>query len=98
MSQIPGIRVISVTPPPLPGGGDFPVDFVIASAAEPEQLGEFAGRLVEKAFASGLFMFADADLKFDQPQAEVVFDRDRVRAQGVDLSQAGLDLVHAARR
>ena len=37
-------------------------------------------------------MFADADLKFDQPQAEVVFDRDKVRAQGVNLSQAGKDL------
>ena len=37
-------------------------------------------------------MFADADLKFDQPQAEVVFDRDKLRSQGVDLSQAGLDL------
>src|SRR5687767_12062720 len=37
-------------------------------------------------------MFADADLKFDQPQAEVVFDRDRLRSQGVDLSQAGRDL------
>jgi multidrug efflux pump len=92
LSQIPGIRAISVTPPPLPGGGDFPVDFVIASAAEPQQLGEFAGQLVQKAFGSGLFMFADADLKFDSPQAEVVFDRDKVRAQGVDLSKAGLDL------
>ena len=37
-------------------------------------------------------MFADADLKFDQPQAEVVFNRDKVRSQGVDLSQAGRDL------
>ncbi len=45
-----------------------------------------------KAFASGLFIFADADMKFDQPQAEVVFDRDKLRSQGVDLSQAGLDL------
>src|SRR5262249_6037497 len=45
-----------------------------------------------KAFASGMFIFADSDLKFDQPQAEVVFDRDKVRAQGVDLSQAGRDL------
>src|SRR2546427_2632592 len=35
LSRIPGIRVISVVPPPLPGGGDFPVDFVIASTAEP---------------------------------------------------------------
>ena len=71
LSQIPGIRVIPIVPPPLPGGGDFPVDLVIASAAEPQQLSDFANQLVQKAFASGLFIFADADLKFDQPQAEV---------------------------
>ena len=98
LSKIAGVRVISLTPPALPGGGDFPVDFVIASTAEPQQLAEFANQLVEKAFASGLFMFADTDLKFDQPQAEVVFDRDKLRSQGVDLSQAGRDLVDAARR
>src|SRR5688500_3251782 len=92
LSQIPGVRVIPLTPPPLPGGGNFPVDFVISSAAEPQQLIEFAGQLVQKAFASGLFIFADADLKFDQPQAEVVFDRDKLRSQGVDLRQAGFDL------
>ncbi|HTE65659.1 MAG TPA: efflux RND transporter permease subunit, partial [Candidatus Binatia bacterium] len=70
----------------------FPVDLVIASTAEPEKLVDVANQLVGKAFASGLFMFADADLKFDQPQAEVVFNRDKVRSQGVDLSQAGRDL------
>ena len=37
-------------------------------------------------------MFADSDVKFDQPQTEVVFDRDKLRSQGVDLSQAGRDL------
>jgi multidrug efflux pump len=92
LSQIPGIRAIPLTPPPLPGGGDFPVDFVIASPAEPQQLVDIANQLVGKAFASGMFIFADSDLKFDQPQAEVVFDRDKVRSQGIDLSQAGLDL------
>jgi multidrug efflux pump len=92
LSQIPGIRVIPLTPPALPGGGDFPVDLVIASSAEPERLNEIAQQLVQKAFSSGLFIFADADLKFDQPQAEVVFDRDKVRSQGVELSQAGQDL------
>jgi multidrug efflux pump len=65
---------------------------VIASAAEPRELSELADQLVKKAFASGLFIFADADLKFDQPQAEVVFDRDKLRSQGVDLSEAGRDL------
>jgi multidrug efflux pump len=92
LSKIPGIRVIPLTPPALPGGGDFPVDLVIASSAEPAQLRDLAGQLVQKAFASGMFMFADADLKFDQPQAEVVFNRDELRSQGVDLSQAGRDL------
>jgi multidrug efflux pump len=92
LSQIAGVRVIPLTPPPLPGGGDFPVDFVIASAAEPDQLLGIANQLVQKAFASGMFIYADSDLKFDQPQAEVVFDRDKLRSQGVDLSQAGKDL------
>jgi multidrug efflux pump len=92
LSKIPGVRVISLVPPALPGGGDFPVDFVIASTAEPKELAAFAGQLVGKAFQSGLFMYADSDLKFDQPQAEVVFDRDKLRSQGVDLSQAGRDL------
>ena len=92
LSKIAGVRVVPQAPPPLPGGGSFPVDLVIASAAEPKRLSELADQLVKKAFASGLFIFADADLKFDQPQVEIVFDRDKLRSQGVDLSQAGRDL------
>jgi len=92
LSKIAGVRVIPLTPPPLPGGGNFPVDFVIASSAEPQQLAQFANELVKRAFQSGMFIYADSDLKFDQPQAEVVFDRDKLRSQGVDLSQAGKDL------
>src|SRR5205085_5618646 len=92
LSKIAGVRIIPTTLPPLPGGGDYPVDLVIATAGEPQQLSEFANQLVQKAFASGLFIYADSDLKFDQPQAEVVYDRDKLRAQGVDLTQAGQDL------
>jgi multidrug efflux pump len=92
LSKIAGVRVIPLTPPALPGGGSFPVDFVIASPAEPQQLVNYANEIVKKAMASGMFIFADTDMKFDQPQAEVVFDRDKLRSQGVDLSQAGQDL------
>jgi multidrug efflux pump len=92
LSKIPGIRVIPLTPPALPGGGNFPVDFVIQASAEPQQVSELAGQLVQKAMASGMFIFADTDVKFDQPQTEVVFDRDKIRSQGVDMSQAGQDL------
>jgi len=92
-AQIPGIRAIQIVPPSLPGGGEgFPVDMAIVSTAEPERLAEFANQLVGKAFASGKFMYADTDLKFDQPQVKVVFDRDKLRSQGVDMAQAGRDL------
>src|SRR6266567_399705 len=92
LSKIAGVRVIPLTPPALPGGGNFPVDLVIASSAEPEQVSELANQIVQKAMGTGMFIFADTDVKFDQPQSEVVFDRDKLRSQGVDLSQAGQDL------
>ncbi|MHA3774271.1 efflux RND transporter permease subunit [Verrucomicrobiota bacterium sgz303538] len=92
VSTIPGIRVIATTPPPLPGGGNFPVEFVIASTAEPRELLGFANQLVQKAFASGKFVFADTDLKYDMPQSEIVFDRDKVASLGLNLQQVGADL------
>ena len=91
-AQIPGVRVIAFTPSALPGGGNYPVEFVIASTAEPKELLEFANALVAAAFQSKLFVFADTDLKFDFPQTEVVFDRDKVASMGLNLSQVGADL------
>ncbi len=91
-AQIPGVRVIAFTPSALPGGGNYPVEFVIASTAEPKELVEFANALVAAAFQSKLFVFADTDLKFDFPQTEVVFDRDKVASMGLNLSQVGADL------
>jgi len=91
-ADMPGVRIIPVTPPPLPGGSNFDVELVIASTAEPKELIEFAQKLVATAFKSGMFMFADTDLKFDQPQAEIVFDRDKVASQGLDLRRIGADL------
>src|SRR3989454_1128367 len=92
LSKLPGVRMIPLSPPPLPGSEGFPVDFIVGSTGEPAQIAELAGQLVRKAYASGYFMYADTDVKFDQPQTEVVFDRDKVRSLGVDMSQAGADL------
>jgi len=92
LSKLPGVRMIPLSPPPLPGSEGFPVEFIVGSTGEPAQIADLAGQLVRKAYASGLFMYADTDVKFDQPQTEVVFDRDKVRSLGVDMSQAGADL------
>jgi multidrug efflux pump len=89
---VAGINFITMTPSALPGGSNFPVEIVISSTAEPKVLLEFAQKLVAKALESKLFFFADTDLKYDQPQAEVVFDRDKVASLGLNLSQVGADL------
>jgi multidrug efflux pump len=44
---------------------------------------------------SGLFRFTDIDTKIDQPQAEVVFDHDKVASLGLDMQQVGADLTAA---
>src|SRR5712692_5647904 len=46
LSKVPGIRVIPLTPPPLPGGGNFPVEFVILSAAYSRQRSEYPNELL----------------------------------------------------
>jgi multidrug efflux pump len=90
---IPGARVIVTSRPPLPGGSDFPIELVISSTSEPGEIVGFANKLVEAAFQSGKFMFADTDLKFDLPQSEIVIDRDKANAMGVSLAAIGEDVT-----
>jgi multidrug efflux pump len=94
LHAIPGVRVLPVTPPALPGGGEFPVEFVLASTAESEQILSFARQIQLKAMQSGLFAFPPIiDVKIDQPQAELVIDRDRVADLGLNLEQVGVDMA-----
>jgi multidrug efflux pump len=93
LAGIPGIRIFPVTPPALPGGGQFPVEFVLASTAEPEKILEFAKQLQFKAMQSGMFAFPPLiDLKIDQPRAEIVINRDKVADMGLTMQQVGTDL------
>ena len=93
LQKIPGIQIFPVTPPPLPGGGDFPVEFIIASTADTGQILEFAKKLQLKAIESGIFAFPPIiDVKIDQPQSDFIIDRDKVASLGLNLGQIGGDL------
>ncbi|HJV36062.1 efflux RND transporter permease subunit [Geomonas sp.] len=93
LQALPGIRVFPVTPPALPGGGDFPVEFIIASTAAEQEVLDFATKIQAKAAASGMFAFPPIiDVKIDQPETRFVIDKDKVAALGVNLSQIGGDL------
>lgn len=91
---ITGIRMFPVTPPALPGGGQFPVEFILASTAEPEQILDFARQIQQAAAKSGIFAFPPLiDVKIDQPQAEIVIDREKVADLGLNLRQVGADMA-----
>lgn len=93
LHNIPGIRMFPVTPPALPGGGQFPVELVIASTAETDQVLQLVQQLQLKAMQSGMFAFPPIiDVKIDQPQTEFIIDRDRVADLGLNLEQIGADI------
>jgi multidrug efflux pump len=96
LMQVPGLQTFALTPPALPGGSNFPVEFVITSTADAPQLLDFAQQLSMKAMKSGLFYFPPMiDLKIDQPESQVIIDREKVAALGLNLSQVGADLASA---
>jgi len=95
LGAIPGIQMFPVMPSALPGSDSFPVSFVITSTADPERILELAQQLQAKAMQAGVFRFADIDTKIDQPQAEIVFDHDKVASLGLDMQQVGADLTAA---
>jgi multidrug efflux pump len=91
---IPGIQIFPVLPAALPGGDQFPVNFVLASTAEPAQILSFAKQIQLAALKSGMFAFPPViDVKIDQPQSEIVLDRDKVADMGLNLQQVGTDLA-----
>jgi multidrug efflux pump len=82
-----------VMPPALPGGGQFPVEFILASTAEAQQILELAQKIQLQAMRSGMFAFPPIiDLKIDQPQAEYVIDRNKVADLSLNLQQVGADV------
>ncbi len=90
---IPGVQTFPILPPALPGGGNFPIEFVIASTAESSEILGFAQKLQEKAAASGMFAFPPLiDVKIDQPESEIDLDRDKVSELGLNLQSVGQDL------
>src|SRR5205085_5207300 len=92
LGAIRGIQMFPVMPSALPGGDNFPVSLVIASTADPERILEFAKQIKDKAMQAGMFRFSDIDTKIDQPQAQIVFDHEKVASLGLDMQQVGSDL------
>jgi multidrug efflux pump len=94
-NKIPGARVAAFQFPALPGSQGFPIQFVITTTEPIQNLNDVATQVLDKARASGMFWFVDADLKLDKPQATVNIDRDLVSDLGLTQQNVGGALAAA---
>lgn len=93
LNNIAGARLAAFQPPPLPGSSGLPVQFVISSTESFEQLHTLTHQFMQEARKSGMFMFTDSDLKFDQPQSEITIDRDKAALLGLTMQDVGASLA-----
>lgn len=93
LSQVAGVRIFPITPPALPGGGQFPVEFVIASTEDSKVIFEHAQKLQQIFSQSGYFAFPPMlDMKVDQPEYKLHIDREKVADLGLDMRTVTQDL------
>ena len=79
----------------LPGGSDFPIEIIVAAAAEPAEILDYVEQIKEQAIASGRFAFPPIiDTRIDQPETQFIIDRDLVSEMG--LTQIKLALIWQA--
>lgn len=92
LAAIAGVKILPITPPALPGGGQFPVEFVLASTADTKEIYEQALRIQEIMAKSGKFYFQTLDVKVDQPDYKLNIDREKVADLGLDLQTVTNDV------
>jgi multidrug efflux pump len=92
LTAISGVKILPITPPALPGGGQFPVEFVLASTADTKEIYEHALKIQEIMAKSGKFYFQTLDVKVDQPDYRLNIDREKVADLGLDLQTVTNDV------
>ncbi len=92
LSAIAGVKILPITPPALPGGGQFPFEIVIASTADIKEIYDHALKVQEIMTKSGMFYFSTLDVKVDQPDYKLSIDREKVADLGLDLQTVTNDV------
>jgi multidrug efflux pump len=94
IGEIAGASAVVFQPPPLPGTGHgLPVQFVIGTTDSFARLNDVSQIFLDKARASGMFMYVDKDLKIDKPQTVVEFDRDKMALMGLTMQDVGSSMA-----
>lgn len=96
LSKIAGLDSFAIVPSPLPGGGGgTPVQFVIKTINDFQSLLIVSDKLTENAKKSGLFIYTNNSLKFNQPQIILDINRSKASEMGLDMQAVGSSLISA---
>jgi multidrug efflux pump len=72
--------------------GGAPVQFVITTTHDFEQLADVLADVEKSAKESGMFIFTDSDLRFETPQIEFHVDHDKANRLGITMADVGNSL------
>jgi multidrug efflux pump len=94
MAKVPGMQAFAFSPPALPGStGGPPMQFVIRTTGDYQQLAQVLADMQKAANESGMFIFIDTDLKFDTPQIEMKIDAAKANRLGISMQDVGSSLA-----
>ena len=92
LSAIPGINALPNLFPSLPSSGNFAVEMIVTSGESAEEMEVYAQKLVQAAYQTGEFLFAETDLKIDLPLASFKLHRDRITDLGLQVEDVSQQL------
>jgi multidrug efflux pump len=86
LNRVPALNLVAISPSSLPGTQGFPVEFVLRSPLNYENLYALSQKLVQKSWESGLFDFVTTDLHFNKPELTMALDRTALEASGLSVA------------
>ena len=96
LDQVTGLKSFAMIPPALPGGGEgTPVQFVIKTTNDFQNLLNLSNKLLKRARESGLFIYVDNSLKYNQPQYDLEINKSKMSDLGLDLRSVGKSISSA---
>ncbi|GMN89144.1 efflux RND transporter permease subunit [Francisella sciaenopsi] len=96
VTGLPGIQTYTYQTPALPGiPRGAPLSLVIQSVNDYEAIDEITNKVIDKMMKSGLFVFAQSDLKFDNPVVDISIDREKAGILGITMSDIAKTLGYS---
>ncbi|MED7819644.1 MULTISPECIES: efflux RND transporter permease subunit [unclassified Francisella] len=87
VTGLPGIQTYTYQTPSLPGiPRGAPISIVIQSVNDYEAINDITNKVIDKMMSSGLFVFAQSDLKFDNPVVDINIDREKAGILGITMA------------